>query len=264
MTAKLFPPAPAKEIVLTLAGYLASRLGIPAPVAALAVRIARTHGKLFATRSKASVAAAAVVASAVLARGMRSDYPMSVVAEAAGVATSAVSRSIGTVCASLQRPLTTAVAWSGPILASLFDVSTTLTAPSPAPRLREPLPTLAPSKGASAAASYCSGDVTGAEEPAIEPAWQPSAEVAIKIPPDFVECGPLKTCISACGTAGHYCPGRRGSEVWCMNLVDSLAVFAKVLLARYHLGHPGRASWEPPDASLFGWAGLGPPPPLTG
>ncbi|HMF33926.1 MAG TPA: hypothetical protein VKK79_21050 [Candidatus Lokiarchaeia archaeon] len=259
MTADLFPRAPARDVVLTLAGHLASRLGLPAPVAALAVRIARTHGKLFATRSKASVAAAAVVASAVLARGIRSDFPISLIAEVGGVATSAVSRSIGTVCATLQRTLPTAVAWAGPILASIFDAPIAPVAASLAPELREPISSPASSKNALDDAGSCLESVSPSK--VVEPVGIPLEKVAIKLLPEVVECECLKTCISTCGTAGHYCLGRWGSEFWNMNLVNSHVTFAKSLLARSICGHLTVSPSNLLITRLIDWAGLDPPLP---
>src|SRR5271157_252081 len=120
-TAKLFPRGSPRDVVLTLAGQLASRLALPHDVTALAAKVAKNFGQVFATRSKMSVAAAAVVATAVLAKGLRIQYPLSYIAEAGGVATSAVSRSIASACVSLRSPLSGAVAVSGAALTDLFD-----------------------------------------------------------------------------------------------------------------------------------------------
>jgi transcription initiation factor TFIIIB Brf1 subunit/transcription initiation factor TFIIB len=247
-TAKLFPRTSPRVMVLVLAGQLASRLSLPESVTALVARIAREYGATFATRSKPTVAAAAVVAAAVLAKGLRTRYPMSYVAQAADVATSAVSRSIACACESLGSPLAQPVAVSGPALANLFTVPA-------AAEVVEVEDTKDGAEGAPAAVASPSEVLNQRLDQRLESPFVAS------LPLDLLQlnCGFLKASYKR--EAGDLvCAHCRGSPLWCPHLVDSLVLFSKYLVNRFYTSSLYAGPKFPPWTSFIDFAGFDPPP----
>jgi len=244
-TSSLFPRPDLRDVVLTLVSQLVSRLNLPASISAVAVRIARQYGRTFAARSKSAVAAAGVVAAAVLAEGARQQYPLSVVAEAAGVASSAVSRCINAACDRLNAPLAQNVVLSGTALASLFGTRA------------EPRPSL-PSLGQSMLEEK---EVQVGEvkvRAGVSPVPVPGGGLLAGLPMGHLDCKVLQCPILSCP--------RRRCSAWegccvgsrCKVIVESLVIFAKDLVFRFNRGHRGDSLF---NALFAGTTGFDPPPP---
>lgn len=114
----VFPRPDLRKLLGACVGALVSQIGLPPEVAATATRTYRDYGVLFATWSKVAVSAAGVVAAAILAHDLRRSFPISRVAEVAGVATSAVSRCVARACAKAGVSLSAHVVKSGRTIAT--------------------------------------------------------------------------------------------------------------------------------------------------
>jgi hypothetical protein len=255
-TAGLFPRNSPRETVLVLAGQLASRLSLPESVSSLVARIAKEYGTTFVTRSKPAVAAAAVVAAAVLAKNLRTKYPMSFVAQAADVATSAVSRSIACACDALGSPLAQPVAMSCSVLAALFDAPAAAGGDERGERVKEveEVTFVAPLSEVSLAGTLPVASAGFGK-------WQLEPPFVASLPLDLLQlnCGFLKASYDR--AAGDVvCLHCEGSFTWCPHLVDSLVLLSKYLLNRFELGFSCAGQWIPPRGGFFEFTGFGPPP----